>query len=151
MTEGGWAGKEMRMAPVASKFPGSVGCLPPNPRYPPPPLPKDPMGGRNNTLVPLVPNCTVAQPVTTSVDSVQLIWEGMHGAKGAWIGKENSPQAWVTRSDRTRRGILATAPGGAADEATRKTPNAVCIPPNAAAEGGDGVQAEGGYGRSEAA
>ena len=40
-------------------------------------------GGGNNTLVPRVPNCTVAQPITTSVDSVQLIWEGMHGARGA--------------------------------------------------------------------
>ena len=80
-------GKEMRMAPVGSKFPGSVGQfgLPPNPRYPPPPLPKDPMGGGEVTTLwcHLVPNCTVAQSVTTSVDSVQLIWEGMHGARGA--------------------------------------------------------------------
>jgi len=77
----------------------------------------------------LVPNCTVAQPVTTSVDSVQLIWEGMHEANGAGrrqgglasgVGDAVTPRAPVWHT--------VAAHVGAADDATRNTPNAVCIP-----------------------
>ena len=116
----------MRMAPVGSKFPGSVGQFDchQTPITPHPPFQRILWGGgRNNTLMPLVPNCTVAQPVTTSVDSVQLIWEGMHEANGAGrrqgglasgVGDAVTPRAPVWHT--------VAAHVGAADGATRNTP-----------------------------
>ena len=80
----------------------------------------------------------------TPVNSVFSIWEGMHEANGAGYRQGARLLAWASPpTPAPQCGVVDSSSCGAADGATRITPDAVCIPKRSKPRGGEGRDLEG--------